>query len=531
MSQISPREFLELLKKSELIERSTLKRNLAELNQEAGGAPVKLNRLAGYLVESGLITDWHRQKLMDGKYRGFFLGQYRLLRLLGTGGMSTVYVAEHRLSHHRRAIKVLPRQRVDDKSYLDRFYREGRAAASLNHPNIVRIYDLANEDDNHYMVMEYVEGTDLQELVRRDGPLPVDTALEFIRLAATGLKHAHDRKIVHRDVKPSNLIAVTGGGLKVLDLGLALMNEGAESLTILHNDRVMGTADYLSPEQAINSHEVDHRADIYSLGCTLFFLLTGQPPFPDGSIAQRIAMHQSQEPPLVSGLRPDCPDTVAQLVHVMIRKSREDRIQTCLELIAEIRAIQAELTGEGVKFSGEEGLNMQLDGSGLGLMNEANPAHPATTGAEAGNIPKPAGPAARKATGRRGDTAAKPPSINGQSGKTHPAPRLPAGIPPPNTSSVPPSKPASKPVQVPPSTKAGSDTGAASGKSRVITVPELDPPAPGPAVALPRLTTTQQNYRQRQKSTRQSIWIVGGIVAMMFAVLLLVLYVALSLVQ
>lgn len=346
MSEISPREFLENLKKSGLIERNVLKASLAGLSARSGGEPVKLKQLASWLIDTGLITEWQRDKLLDGKFKGFTLGPYSLLKLLGAGGMSTVYLAEHKLGGHRRAIKVLPKQRAADRSYLDRFYREGRAAAALNHPNIVRIYDLACEDDIHYMVMEFVEGIDLQELVKRDGPLSVDLALEYLKQAATGLRHAHERKIVHRDVKPSNLLATQDGRIKVLDLGLALMRDTGESLTLMHNDRVMGTADYLSPEQAIDSHEVDPLADIYSLGCTLHFLLTGKPPFPDGSIAQRIAMHASREAPLISSLNPACPEAVAQLAHSMMRKKKEDRLQSCRELIHEIRAIQAGLSAE-----------------------------------------------------------------------------------------------------------------------------------------------------------------------------------------
>ena len=154
MSEPSAKSFLKLLERSGIVAEEKLKRELASLKDKADGRAIKTTELAEHLVDSGLITKWHTEKLLNGKYKGFFLGKYKLLRHLGSGGMSSVYLAEHRISEQLRAIKVLPRKKVDDKSYLDRFYLEARAAASLNHPNVVRIYDICNEKDTHYMVME-----------------------------------------------------------------------------------------------------------------------------------------------------------------------------------------------------------------------------------------------------------------------------------------------------------------------------------------------------------------------------------------
>ena len=286
MSQTSAKSFLKLLERSGIVADEQLKQQLASLKQKADGRSVKTNELAEHLVESGLITSWHAEKLLAGKYKGFFLGKYKLLRHLGSGGMSSVYLAQHRISEQLRAIKVLPRKKVSDKSYLDRFYLEARAAASLNHPNVVRIYDICNENDTHYMVMEYVQGQDLYELVTAGGAVEIEEAINYVAQAAEGLAHAHERDLVHRDIKPANLLKTDQGDIKILDLGLALVSQDeSESLTVLHNEKVMGTADYLSPEQAVNSHDVDSRADIYSLGCTLYYLLVGHPPFPKGSLA------------------------------------------------------------------------------------------------------------------------------------------------------------------------------------------------------------------------------------------------------
>ncbi len=337
MAVASRKSFLSNLERSGIVDRDKLNAALATINQDPASPTATLEEIQNHLIQSGLVTEWHCTKLAAGKYKGFFLGKYKLIRHLGSGGMSTVYLAENKITGQRRAIKVLPRKKVDDKSFLDRFYREARAAAALNHPNIVRVYDIASVDKTHYMVMEYVEGIDLYAMVKRDGPQSFESALDNIRQSATGLKHAHQRNLIHRDIKPANLLLTDTGTIKILDLGLALLTaDEEESLTIMHNERVMGTADYLSPEQAVNSHEVDHRTDIYSLGCTLYFLLTGQPPFPSGTLAQRIAMHQTQDPQTVETIRQDCPPEIAQFCRRMMQKKPEDRLSDTSIIISEI---------------------------------------------------------------------------------------------------------------------------------------------------------------------------------------------------
>lgn len=355
--QQTGRSFLSLLSQSGIVDAERLKSVLAELGRLANGRPVKLDELTTHLIASGLITKWHCEKLLAGKYKGFFLGKYKLLGHLGTGGMSSVYLADHTLFNKRRAIKVLPRKKVDNKSYLERFYREGRAAASLNHKNIVRVYDIDNERDTHYLVMEYVEGHDLYEIVKQSGPLTFVDAIKYTIQAAQGLSHAHANSLVHRDIKPANLLVTKGGIVKLLDLGLALFREEDNSLTVAHNEKVLGTADYLAPEQAINSHDVDHRADIYALGCTLYYFLTGLPPFPQGSLAQRIAMHQNQEPKSVLELRPDCPDDLRVVCETMMRKDPNDRYQTCEELAKALKGCLA--NAEAAISSGTVVMNSQ----------------------------------------------------------------------------------------------------------------------------------------------------------------------------
>ena len=216
--------FLDLVERSGLVDKDQVQTVLLELKAKAPGKPLDTDRVADRLVATNCITRWQCEKLLEGRHRGFFLGKYKLLGLLESGGMSSVYLAEHILMHRRVAIKVLPKNRVNDSSYLARFHREAQAAAALDHRNIVRAYDVDNEGDVHYLVMEYVEGRDLQQMVKREGPLPFHLAAEYIRQAAQGLAHAHDAALIHRDVKPANLLVDGRNVVKVLDLGLARFN-------------------------------------------------------------------------------------------------------------------------------------------------------------------------------------------------------------------------------------------------------------------------------------------------------------------
>ena len=219
--------------------------------------------------------------------------------------MSNVYLAEHVLMQRRVAIKVLPKNRVNDTSYLARFHREMQAAAALDHHNIVRAYDVDKDGPNHFMVMEYVEGRDLQIVVKQDGPLPYARAVDYIRQAAEGLDHAHHAELIHRDIKPANLLVDPSNVVKVLDLGAGeFSGDDCASLTVAYDENVLGTADYPAPEQAVDSHGVDARADIYSLG--LHVLLS-----PDGASAlpRRNTAPASDGPPANASTRCPAPGT------------------------------------------------------------------------------------------------------------------------------------------------------------------------------------------------------------------------------
>src|SRR5262245_14280525 len=329
-----------MLRRSGLIENDQLEQPLATSQPDPKSSePDDGRALAEKLIAAKLITPWQRDQLLDGKYKGFFLvdNKYKLLGLLGTGGMSSVYLAEQIKMKRLVAIKHLPPKRVNDSSYLARFYREAQAAARLDHKNIVRAIDVDHEKekDNHFLIMEYVDGRDLQTLVRDVGPLDFDTAADYIRQAADGLEHAHQAGLIHRDIKPANLLVDQKGVVKVLDMGLARWEEDdskTASLTIAHEENVLGTADYLAPEQARDSHTVDKRADIYSLGCTLYFLLTGHPPFPEGTLAQRIWKHQNQAPKSIYEDRKDAPPALVDVCLRMMAKQPDARFQSAGEV-------------------------------------------------------------------------------------------------------------------------------------------------------------------------------------------------------
>jgi len=298
--------------------------------------------LAEAFVKDGLISQWQADKLIQGKHRGFFLGNYRLTSLLGTGGMSSVYLAEHVMMRRQCAIKVLPAKKAKDTSYLARFQREAQVVASLDHPNIVRAYDVDKDFDRaseiHFLVMEYVDGRSLQEMVEDEGAFDFTLAADCIRQAAEGLHHAHQAGLVHRDVKPSNLLLNESGTLKILDLGLArfFTEEDKDSLTVAHDEKVLGTADYLAPEQALDSHNVDFRADIYALGCTFYYLMLGHPPYPEGTLAQRLMAHQTKEPLPIEKSRPNAPNPLVDLIRRMMVRDPDRRIASARDVSDQI---------------------------------------------------------------------------------------------------------------------------------------------------------------------------------------------------
>ena len=297
--------------------------------------PDQIQATAAKLVQDGVLTTFHVKHLMSGKYKGFVIGQYKVLEQIGAGGMGVIFLAEHMSLRRRVAIKVLPGEKAADPESLERFYREARVVAALDHPNIVRAYDVSRSGSIHYIVMEYIDGESLEQLVRRKGTLAVEEAADCISQAASGLQHAHERGLVHRDIKPGNLLMDKTGVLKVLDMGLARFFQDNSTLTMnLGNGAAIGTADYMAPEQGVNSHDVDIRADIYSLGVTFYTLLTGKPPFADQTITQKLVAHHMRDP---ISIRKACPDISAEFAAVvakMMAKKPKDRFQEPQEVVA-----------------------------------------------------------------------------------------------------------------------------------------------------------------------------------------------------
>src|ERR1700730_5388367 len=300
----------------------------------AGTLPPEPPKLAGVMVRDGLLTHFQAEQFMLGKWRRFTIGKYKVLERLGSGGMGSVYLCEHKLMRRRVAVKVLPTAKASDPSSLERFYREARAVAALDHANIVHAYDIDQDESLHFLVMEYVDGASLQEIIKRAGPMDLTRAAHYMNQGTLGLGHAHERDLIHRDIKPGNLLVDRLGTVKVLDMGLArFFNDEEDILTKKYDESVLGTADYLAPEQAQDSHDVDVRADIYSLGGTFYFLVTGRTPFGEGSVAQKLIWHQSRQPKPIRSLRPEVPEELAAVLAKMMAKDAARRYQTPAEVI------------------------------------------------------------------------------------------------------------------------------------------------------------------------------------------------------
>ncbi len=313
--------------------------------------------IARALILRGWLTPYQANHLLQGKADALVLGRYILLDRIGVGGMGEVYKARHAQLHNVVAVKIIAQDKVSNPTVRERFLREAEAAAQLSHPNIVTVRDADEAAGRLFLVMEYIDGVDLGRLVHQAGPLPVALACDLIRQSALGLHHAHALGYVHRDIKPQNLLAAPQGGMgkggprfdrlagctvKVLDMGLVrLQPERVEAthLALTQHGVVIGTMDYLAPEQARNAHRVDHRADLYALGCTFYHLLAGEPPFPGGSPFDKLMRHQTGTASPLRARRKDVPAALEALIGRLLAKRPDDRHDTAQDLADELCGI------------------------------------------------------------------------------------------------------------------------------------------------------------------------------------------------
>ena len=352
---MTPQEYIERIVANSLLSADEINAVLIKL--PASERPKDVAQLGRLLVQKGLLTRYQATAVFQNQTRGLVLANYMVLDKIGAGGMGEVFKARHRVMDRIVAVKVLPASLIDSPEAVKRFHREVRAAARLIHPHIVTAYDAAEDKGTHFLAMEYVEGEDLAKIVDRDGPLPLSDAIDYVLQAADGLAYAHAQGMIHRDIKPHNLLLaratqnssdsmVSGKRspriVKILDMGLArfettIHGQATERHSITREDQIIGTVDYMSPEQAEGSQATDLRSDIYSLGCTLYRLLTGQVPFVGDTAMRKLIAHREHPVPKLRSVRPEIPAGVDEALARMMAKRPTDRFASMMEVIEALR--------------------------------------------------------------------------------------------------------------------------------------------------------------------------------------------------
>ncbi len=287
------------------------------------------------------------------------LGPYRLLEFVGGGGMGAVFRALDSTLDRIVAVKVLSRHQSTDDEMLKRFRNEAQSAARLDHENIGRVYAVGSDDGWHYIVFEYIEGTNLRDIIARFGPFDLERSINVLIQIADALEHASQRDVVHRDIKPSNIIITPSGRARIVDMGLARLHHVAGDDDLTSSGMTLGTFDYISPEQARDPRVADIRSDLYSLGCTAFFMLTGRPPFASGTMVQKLLQHQQVEPPPVESLRPGVPQRFGEIIRRLMRKDPDDRYQRPAELESDLLVCADDM---GVELTGPRPVVSQSGG-------------------------------------------------------------------------------------------------------------------------------------------------------------------------
>ena len=310
-------------------------------------------RLARQAVLSQALTLWQAQQLMAGRTSGYKVDRYVLLDMIGQGGMGRVYLARDSRLNRRVALKILSPERINNPRAIARFQREARVGAQLQHENLVRIYDFGESNGRFFLVMEFIEGRTIGSLIGEGGPIPPAVAVRLVRQVALGLEHAHRKGLIHRDVNPYNIMVTHDGTAKLADLGLAI--DLADEDHVTREGATVGTFDYVAPEQARHSHSADIRSDIYSLGCSLYHMLSGHVPFPSPSLPEKLFAHQATDPKPLEEIVPNIPPGLARVVARMMRKNPDERFATpldvaqALEAFADSGALAAEDEGRPSK--------------------------------------------------------------------------------------------------------------------------------------------------------------------------------------
>jgi serine/threonine-protein kinase len=490
--------------------------------------------VAERLNAAGVLTSYQYRKIRIGRTEEVLFGNYLLLDKVGEGGMGKVYRAVQVTTQRMVALKVVRPQLMSNTTVRKRYAREARAAAAIDHPNVVSLFETDEIDGRCFLAMEYVDGIDLSRLMKAFGNPPqsglpnYQEACEYVYQAALGLAHAHSRGLIHRDIKPSNILvsgerALPGtpgkAVVKLLDMGLvrSIMESDEYTGTELTRDgTVVGTPDYMAPEQAKNSSTVDPRADLYALGCTLFFLLRGRPPFPDGSPIDKLLRHQLDPPPDLRALRPDVPPGVVAVVDRLMKKNPAERYQSATEVANALRPYTQ--TGEAHRAAfGEPQPDNPFDFSftppvaTTGL--PAAPAAPAQTasGGVRLRIAQP-GQTSGAAPNPAPRPAAKPPAAVNPAAKVPTPLAAPRAEPSPSEDSLPTSRPATPAATARPAPKTA--TPSPKGTARGLLGTETSPLTP---------TNMRRARRNRRRQQGMQVWVIATAVGIGALVLLVVM--------
>ncbi|HVS36787.1 MAG TPA: serine/threonine-protein kinase [Gemmataceae bacterium] len=329
-------EFLKTVLRSGLMDRRRLD---AAVAAAPAGQRETAQALADYLVRSGRLSRYQAKKLLQGTFVGLVMGPYQVLAPIGKGGMGQVYLARDHRAGQLIALKVLSPRKAEGRM-LARFRREMDISFKVDHANVALTYEAGEYNGAHYIAMEYIPGKNLYKLVQADGPVRTARAARLFAEVASGLHHAHERGLVHRDLKPSNIMVTPHDHAKVLDLGLAIMQgeEIRDPAIVGGQGYIVGSMDYIAPEQTTDAAKVDRRADVYGLGCCLYFAVSGKPPFPGGTNVDKIHCHRTQEPVPLLHLNSSLPPAFVQIVRKMMAKDPARRYRTAQAVEEDLRA-------------------------------------------------------------------------------------------------------------------------------------------------------------------------------------------------